>query len=294
MRLLIIAAAFALFANNFVIAQKVFDYGLVFPGPNPDASDILPEADPETVFRIGQILFENSADDFPETENPERQLSDLPSVSDIVKLAGSHPSVDALVQQQLSIPHNFKFEQATVTDLGDPGFRWQVSHVLYPKQGGGTGVPFRYVTVLDAHGKIIPPRITVFDAYFHSRTDGWSVSTLRLRRALPAIETSLTEAVIRDRAMKQLETFVVGKGNDRAKRMQYRNQELVRIPVSTDSTGAIIYNDIWAINFADLANKDRPQEVFTVWVGADGSVAELRHFDGEIRADQQKVAPERR
>ena len=41
MKLLFIAAILALFPNSLAIAQDVFDYWMVFPGPNPDASDIL-------------------------------------------------------------------------------------------------------------------------------------------------------------------------------------------------------------------------------------------------------------
>lgn len=294
MKRLIIAATFALFPASLAIAQDVFDYWMVFPGPNPDASDILPDADPESVFRIGQIVFENSVDDFSNVKNPVNNLADLPTVSEIVKSADARPHLQALVQQQLSSPHNFEFEQATVIDDGDAGFRWQVTYALYLKQGGGTGVPFRYVTVLDARGKIIPPRVTVFDAYFHSRTDGWSVSTLPLPQTQPARDASLTDSVIRNLATKQLETLAVGQAKGRANRMQYRNQELVRIPISTDSTGAIIYADIWAINFTDTERKDRPDEAFTVWIAADGHLAELRHLDVEINADEQSVAPERR
>jgi hypothetical protein len=298
MRLLILSTVLALLPGSLALGQEVFGDWMVFPGPNPEAEDLLPDADPENVFRIGQIIFENRPASELKIEHPIKKLADLPPVAEIVKSSDPSPSLVALARQQLSVPHRFDFERATVTDCGDAGLVWHVSYELSPKEGGSTGPPFRYRTLADGRGRIIPPELVVFDAFFHSANEGWSCSTLRLSTPPPKKDAALTEDKIRNLATKHLEAFIGSLPNDLPqalrKRMHYRNQQQVHIPFATDSMGAIVYYDLWAVNFVDSARKDRPNEVFTIWVAADGRLAKLRHLDIELNDDEQGAAPQRR
>lgn len=293
MRLLIISMVFAVPPATAAFAQEPFGRWGIFPGPNPEASDLLPAADTESVFRIGHVLFE-----YPEeldVEQPVEDVSDLPSVEAVVKAAEAHPALDALVQQQLMLPHRFALQEAKVSRRGDAGLVWQVTHALYPAQGGFSGVPYRYRTVADGRGKIIPPERTVFDAFFHSGKEGWTCSTLRLSSSPPEADPSLTEAAVQDRATKQLEAFGErlkdSGGSAFNKRMRYSNQQKVRIPVAADPAGVLVFQELWAVNFVDTELVRETDQVFTVWVAADGHVAQLRHLDRDLNPDEDVAQP---
>src|SRR5258708_6709210 len=127
MRLMIIFAIIGLLPGSRAFGQDVFGDWMIFPGPNPAPKDLLPDSDAENLFRTGQIIFENPDESALKIEQPVKKLSDLPSVTEIVKRAEPNRSLEALVRQQLSAPHRFDFERATVSDCGDAGLVWRVS-----------------------------------------------------------------------------------------------------------------------------------------------------------------------
>jgi hypothetical protein len=277
-----------LLSRAAAIADEVFGNWMIFPGPNPDAADLLRDADPDAVFRIGQIIFEYPFDRLAKVDQPIDDLSKLQSVADSVKAATPGPSLGALVDQQLIISHEFHFESATILDRGDAGLMWNVTYELFPKKVGFSGVPFRYRAVLDGRGNLIPPRLTVFDAYFHSPKEGWTCSVLQL---LPAVkDAALDPEGIRSRATKSLRNAT--KHGDAAKevmnRMAYHGQKVIQIPIAADATGKLVHVEIWAVNFCGPSRKERPDELFTVWVTADGRTADIQHLDHWWDADEQK------
>lgn len=196
MRALFALVLIVLLSCAAAIADEVFGNWMIFPGPNPEASELLCDADPDAVFRIGQIIFEYPFDRLAEDDDPVHDLSQLQSVAEAVKAATPSPALEALVAQQLIVPHEFHFESATILDRGDAGLMWNVNYELSPKAGGSTGVPFRYRAVLDGRGNLIPPRLTVFDAYFHSPKEGWTCSVLQLPSSPTAKDAALaTESI---------------------------------------------------------------------------------------------------
>lgn len=279
-----IAAVALLLPSIPAAAQDAFGAWMIFPGPNPDVGELLQDDDTESAFRIGQIIFDYPRKYAPLDEPFVGDLARLPSVASVVKSAESHPALDALVEQQLKVPHRFVFAQATVSDRGDAGFEWQITHELYPAKGGFSGVPFRYRTLIDGCGKVVPPRLTVFDAFFHSHDEGWTCSTLHLPADAPAPDTALTDAVIRERATEHLRAALAPRKGQQslARAMRYRDQQRVRIPVAEDPEGAIVDQELWAVNFVAPGRKSRPDEALTVWVAADGQMAELHSLDFEL------------
>jgi hypothetical protein len=255
---------------------------MTFPFPNPAAADLLPDADPDSVFRIGQILFHYQLDGLPADENRVRELSKLQPVAEIVKAATPGPGLSALVDQQLQTPHLFHLDEVTAENWGNSGFMWRVTYSLFPKQGALAGIPFQYRAVLDGRGNLLSPRLAVFDLYFHSPDEGWTSSVLRLPASPPAKDAALDAEKIRKRATEKLEE-AKGKakeaGNAALTRMTFRDQKLIRFPVDSDANGSLSYHDVWAVNFRDATTPDRPNEPFTVWVTADGRTADIQYVD---------------
>jgi hypothetical protein len=251
-----------------------------FPGPNPEVWELLPDADPYTAFRIGQILF-----DYPDEQvdlaEPVMNLSQLQSVAEVVERAAPGRAIAALVEQQLTVPHDFEFASAVVKNRGDSGFFWTVTYELFPKKGGFSGVPFQYRAILDGRGTLRRPRLTIFDAMFHSAEDAFTYSVLRLPSSTDAKNTVLTPEEIRGRATKALATDTQNERSASSvmKRMEYDGQKLVRIPVSTENNGELIFVDIWAVSFRDPRRKTRPDDRFTVWVTPAGRTADIRQQD---------------
>lgn len=282
MKVLIVAVMIA-HLPGAVIADDVFDYGMIFPGPNPEAIDLLPEADPDEVFRIGKIIFDYSSQRHAKVDQPVSDLSELQSVADAVKAATPGPSLTALVEQQLTSPHEFHFESATVVDQGDTGLEWIVTYQLFLKEGGSSGVPFEYRAVLDGRGNLVAPRLAVFDAFFHSPEEGWTCSVLKLPTNPTAEDAALSAEKIRSRAAEALKNATAPSDATNAvrTRMEYQSQKLVRIPVATDANGKLSHTEIWAVNFRDPARTERSDEILTVWVAPDGRAAAIKHLAHE-------------
>jgi hypothetical protein len=268
-------------------ADDVFRSGKIFPGPNPEVSEILPDVDPDTSFRIGQIVFDYP-DDQVELAEPVMNLSQLQSVAEVVERAAPGRAIAALVEQQLTFPHDFEFASAIVKNHGDAGLVWTVTYELFPKMGGFSGVPFQYRAVVDGRGRLRRPRLTVIDEMFHSVEEGWTCSFLHLPGSPEDKETVLNPEEIRGRAMKALATDTKNEGSSRSvrNRMEYDGQQLVRIPVSTDKSGETSSVEIWAVNFRDPRQKVHPKDRFTVWVTPSGRTADIRQLDCEWGATE--------
>lgn len=291
MRLLFVPIVLALHLPSRATAEDVFGNWTIFPGPNPRPADLLPDAPPEALFRIGQIIFENPSTDSLRIQHQVRELAELPSVADVVKSAKAPPHLIALVKQQLPAPHRFQFEEASVVDYGDSGLMWEVTHALYPSQGGFSGVPFRYRTVLDGRGMVLRPQLIVFDSCFLSPESGWINSTLRLPSEHASSKSRLEPDLIRKRATQKL-AQTIGPADGRPEdsleaRMLFRNQERIRIPISTKTDGTLQHTEIWAVNFRIAKRRLRPEEVFTVWVTTDGTVARIKTLKLWPDSDEQ-------
>lgn len=286
MRILITVGLTVLLSRSAAIADDVFGSWMIFPGPNPDAADLLRDADPDAVFRIGQIIFQYPLGQLAEVDQPVNDLSKLQSVADAVQAATPGPSLAALVDQQLIISHEFHFESATILDRGDAGLMWNITYELFPKEGGFSGVPFRYRAVLDGRGNLIPPKLSVFDAYFHSPEEGWTCSVLQL---LPAVKgAALDPEEIRSRATISLRDATKHSGvtPEITNRMAYRGQTVIQIPVAADANGKLDHVEIWAVSFCDASRKEGPDELFTVWVTPDGRTADIQHLDHWWNTDE--------
>lgn len=281
MRLSVITAIMLLLPG-VASADEIFGNWMIFPFPNPAAAELLPDADPDSVFRIGQIIFHYQFDELPADDHPVRDLSTLQPVAEIVKAATPGPALSALVDQQLHIPHTFHLDEVTAENWGNAGFMWRVTYSLIPKQGASTGIPFQYRAVLDGRGNLISPRLAVFDLYFHSPDEGWTSSVLRLPASPPAKDAALDAETIRNRATEKLEEAkrkAKDAGNAALTRMTFRDQKLIRFPVDSNENGSLSYLDVWAVNFRDATKPDRPDEPFTVWVTSDGHTADIQHVD---------------
>jgi hypothetical protein len=280
-RTLIAAILIALLTRTDAIANDVFGNGHVFPGPNPETADLLPDADPDTSFGIGQMMFEYRINLFGKDVQAVNDLSMLHSVSDTVKKATPSPAITAIVDQQLSTPHEFHFVSATVSSRGDSGLTWDVTYELFPKVGGFSGVPYRYRALLDGHGNLISPQLTLFDAFFHSTKEGWTCCILRIPTSPTAKDAALSAEKIREIATESLadRTKAPNAADTARSRMKYDSQKIIRIPCVANPMGAPEHVNIWAVSFRDPVQKEDPGERLTVWVTESGRAADVRHLD---------------
>jgi len=74
--------------------------------------------------------------------------------------------------------------------------------------------------------------------------------------------------------------------------MVFQSQKLIQIPVAAEATGKLNHIEIWAVNFRDPTRKERSDELFTLWVTADGRTAGIKHLDHWWDADEQPDARE--
>lgn len=276
--------AYTAIVNGSSNAGEPWGRRVLFPGPNPTASDLLPDADPDRVFLIGQILFEYPVElieaPAPDVHSKDRKpitdLASLQSVAHVVKTATPDVAFEALVEQQLGEAQQIKFESATVSGNDQAGFDWHLTWVLYPKIGGSTGQPFRYHAMVTGHGEVIAPKLTVFDAHYRFAEKDWLCSMLPLEENKAADAPEPKEGTIRERAAKKLNAFV------RESSFQFVDQQLVHIPYKLNrKTRKIEHHDLWAVSYAETKQEKEhgEKDAFTVWVTKDGRVADLRQLD---------------
>lgn len=257
-----------------------------FPGPNPELTDILQEVDSGRLFRVGQIVFT-----LPDVcaELPRKAIARTePSITVDEIIENGRPSkcILEIAQNQLGFEADADFVNASIFNCGDARKCCVVTYELRPKEGGTTGVPYQVRTMLDQSGGPYEPDLAIFDAYFHTDAEGWTVSVLTIpksennRKTLPSAEHAA------ELAQKQLSAYVQGFPADTIdklhSRLKLKSQRKLQIPCYANANGDIGYIDIWAVNFSDSGRvkNSRPDEVLTIWVGSNGAAC-LRQITSE-------------
>lgn len=268
--------------------SELFRRSMLFPGPNPTASDLLPDHDDQEVFQIGQILFAYPPVRRPEGSPAVSDLSKIQSVAKAVRSAKPDAALRALVRQQLGTRHRFHFAEAALRYDGNAGSLWHITWNLFPARGGFSGVPYTYTALVTPSGRVIEPERFVSDAYVCRGNLRWLCSTLRLSPPGERAADELAEATIRERATRAMKKFLdVPRADDShtaSPEMRFADQRLVRIPSAVADDGSLVSQPIWAVSFREPADeRDREEsDLFTVWVTGDGRVADLRVIELEL------------
>ena len=240
------------------------------------------------IFRIGDMVFAYDKSCF--SKDDKSNLDQLETIEKRVELAAPDRATTALVDQLLGSPHAFhggfgnvslKARNVSLKACGDVGLLSRVEWTLFPKSGGFSGVPYRYIVLILPGGKVITPRRALYDEFF-LEPDTWCFSMLRLETSAKSLDYP-DEAEILKRAKSALEkakgTAVPGPDGSESAHLSFVRQRRVLFPLAVDEQGDIRCRDVWAVEFADHSydyNEPDEQDVFTVWVSATGQVANLK------------------
>ncbi len=267
-----------IFVGGPALGSEVFDSWQVFPGPNPEAAELLPNH--TDAFRIGHIIFTYDAPLNVADHGPHRAADDLPSMGEVIRLAEPNQGLQALVTSQLGQRHDFELEQVIFDFANDSARGWTVTWHLFPSLGGFTGKPFRYMSVFAPTGQVLYPACHVFDAYYHFGLREWFCSTLELSQITTPRDAVISQESAQRIAAKRMQEFEeVVNSEDRAEKAQMRFAEavLIHVPWPRSKTDPIDYCTVWAVNFVRESNDSPDRERrFTIWVSADGHPCDLR------------------
>lgn len=231
------------------------------------------------MFRIGKIIFSYDHDVLPQEGIGE--LGQLKSVEQTVQRGMPSRAIDALIEQQLQMPHAFHFDQMTLKDYGNSGLLWHIRWNLFPKEGGFSGVPFHFTSLVLPDGEVILPKRTLYDTY-EPEPDIYICSTIDIDAIAP--DSTISEAEIQEKATLALQQAIAestaeGKRKRDSLKFRFVSQLRIQIPATVDDRERISDCDLWAVNFASHAREageDDEIDVFSVWVTPAGRVSDLK------------------
>lgn len=266
--------------------DPMLDSGQFSYGSDPNLCDLVPDADPETSFDIGHVIFAYPVPYRKEGDPHPVPLDSVVPVAQVMKLVTPDKALKALVNQQLYHNHAFHLGEVELVSLKQIGYRWQVVWLLFPSPGGFSGVPYRYRALVSDRGKVILPDLYIYDAYSLSDWRERLCSNLQLNVKPKAEQRKLSQQQIERRGRKTLEKFLrtvkVTPGK-KPVRFEFLNFRSLDLPLSVGVDGELQYLKVWGVNFKEVreADADQTEEIFTVWVSEYGAVSELKLFSRE-------------
>ncbi|WP_298868288.1 hypothetical protein [uncultured Gimesia sp.] len=262
--------------------DPMFAHGSCYLGSEPNFSDLVPDADPETSFDIGHLIFAYATPYLEEGDRTPVSLDSVVPVAKVMKLVAPDKALKALVNQQLSTNHDFDFEQTELVSIEQIGYRWQVVWSIHPSLGGFTGVPSRYRALVSDRGKVIPPDLYLYDAYNLDRQESLC-SNLKLTVKPKTQEVKLTQQQIEKQGRTTFQKFLsqmkVAPGK-KPLRFEFMDCRSIALPMSVGADGALQTLKVWGVNFKRVGAPDEEQkdELFTVWLSEYGTVSDLKLF----------------
>lgn len=282
--------------SGISLAQKqdVFKRYMLFPGPNLSSEDcfedLAPNRTPNQSFRIGKLVF---AYHDPPIEKKLREaeipvlFSQVISVQEAVKRAQANQWLTALINQHTGLPYQFKFEKASLTDLGDEGYQWDIQWALYPEVGGFSGIPPRYHAKVSAEGELIPPHMYLVEEFCLAELKGWVLCRLELKQPSNKDSQVLDKKQIRENAMKAWREFKQSHKqifDSELNQLRFAEMSKVKIPIAQSKQAKLIYEEVWAVKMISTTTNDKEEAAvpFYLWVRPTGEVGKIFYLDGWI------------
>jgi hypothetical protein len=190
------------------------------------------------------------------------------------------PEVDRLIDIDRQADYGFDFEQAEVVSMGKAGLLWKITWRVSLKQGGGSGVPWRYRSYVKPDGTRIEPEMVLCDARNVAAQDRWIFSRMAFRdfEKRPAPTAVVHGDQVQQAAREKLTRFLNEAFPDDAPGFRFHDQRLLEIPVASRETSRSTVRELWEVRFAD-AGLQGPAILkgwpLVVWVTVDGRPAEL-------------------
>ena len=262
--------------------DPMFADGRFYYGSEPNFPDLVPDADPETSFDIGHLIFAYPLPYLEEGDRPPVALESVVPVSKVMKLVTPDKALKALVNQQFSNNHDFHFEKTELVSIEQIGYRWQVVWTILPSLGGFSGVPYRYRALVSDRGKVNPPDLYLYDSYNLDRQESL-YSNLKLTVKPKSQEAKLTQQQIEKQGRATFQKFLskmkVAPGKKRV-RFEFINCRSIELPMSVRADGELQTRKIWGVNFKEVREPDaeKKDELFTVWLSEYGTVSDLKLF----------------
>tara|TARA_R110002111_G_scaffold7432_1_gene29621 strand:- start:13996 stop:14880 length:885 start_codon:yes stop_codon:yes gene_type:complete len=262
--------------------DPMFARGSFYLGSKPIFLDLVPDADPETSFDIGHLIFAYPLPYWQEGDRAPVALESVVPVAKVMKLVAPDKALKALVNQQFSNNHDFNLEQTELVSIEQIGYRWQVVWKIISNFGGFSGVPYRYRALVSDHGKLIPPDLYLYDAYNLDPQESLC-SNLKLTVKPKTQEVKLTPQQIEKQGRATFQEFLskmkIAPGKKRV-RFEFINCRSIELPMSVRADGELQTRKIWGVNFKEVREPDaeKKDELFTVWLSEYGTVSDLKLF----------------
>lgn len=248
----------------------------------PIFSDLVPDADPKTSFNIRHLIFAYPVPYWEEGDRPPVALDSVVPVAQVMKLVAPDKALKALVNQQFSSNHAFRLEKTELVSIKQIGYRWQVVWDISPVSGGFTGAPCRYRALVSDRGKVIPPDLYLYDAYYFDRPENLC-SNLKLTVKPNTKQAKFTQQQIEKRGRATLQKFlsqVKVTPEKKPVRFEFVNCRSIALPMSVGADGELQTLKVWGVNFKEVREPDQEKrdELFTVWLSEYGTVSDLKLF----------------
>lgn len=266
--------------------DPMFSDGRFYYGYQPNFTDLVPDADPETSFYIGHLIFAYPIPSREEGDPPPLALDSVVPVAKVKKLVAPDKALKALVNQQLPFNHAFHPGKTELVSIKQIGYRWQVVWMLFPSPGGLTGVPYRYRALVSDRGKVIPPDLYLYDGYWLGHGKGGLFSNLKLNVQPRKGQVKLTRQQIEKQGRSTFQKFLsqmkVAPG-EKPVRFEFENCRSIALPMRVKADGELETQKVWGVNFKRVGapEEDQIDHLFTVWLSEYGTVSDLKFLSSE-------------
>lgn len=219
---------------------------------------------------------------------PTKELSQFVSVAQAVKNARPIAPIRALIDNAFDYKQRLELRSASAVNLGDLGFIWEVTWLLFPHFGGSSGIPFEYRAVVRSDGSVVRPRVILFD---HCVLDDRfeinstiaidqisvaSVQKVSLKDVRGAADSALSALLMKNKCATRLPVV--------SQIERYTTSGLLRSeePVSQEL-------EFWGVHYTAGGEDDVPP-VLTIWVANDLSTSQLSLVRrGDIREEVEPI-----
>lgn len=218
------------------------------------------------------VTFVLTYDDIPEQAFVPGTLETLVSTKEAIESGRPNAKTAGLLNNLLGGEHSFQFDEAKLLNLGET-YIWVLSYTLFVKQGGSTGIPFEWQSVVTHAGTVIYPKaflqshFPIYDGFFDDKETVFC--TLPMESLTGGPRRLSAESLKRVEAEAKAELLSAFRDAGREYDIKHMSSVCVPFPSVMPVPPGAEPQIAWAISFEFGAGMKEPS-VFQVWATDHG------------------------
>jgi hypothetical protein len=224
-----------------------------------------------------RVTFVMTYDDIPEQALVPGTLETLVSAKDAIQSGKPSAEMAGFINGLLAGEHGFEFNEAKLLNLGE-AYIWVLSYTLFARQGGSSGIPFEWQSVVTHAGTVIYPKaflqshFPIYDGFLDDKQTVFC--TLPLESLTGAPHRLSAESLKRVEVEAKAELLSAFREAGREYDIKHKSSVCVPFPSVMPLLPGTEPRIAWAIGFEFDAGMKDPS-VFQVWATDHGALGKF-------------------